>query len=718
MPKLEFKVRGMCCAEEVSALRRELRPFVPSDDALTFDLLQAKLSVVAPSADLQPILEAVARTGMSAEPWAETPDAAPSAQVDARTVLTVASGLFMTAGYLWHSRVESSFFQPLVHGPGADHHHYPVATAALYAAAVVSGAWFVLPRAWASARRLRPDMNLLMVVALIGAFLLGEWFEAATVAFLFATALALESWSVGRARRAIHALVSLAPTRARFIPAGETEPREDGVESVPVGSRVLVRPGEKVPLDGVVVEGETSIDQSPITGEPIPAPKKIDDEVFAGTINVGGAFSFRSTREAGDTTMARVIRLVEEARAHRAPSERWVDAFALRYTPAMMAAALAVALIPPIFTAAPWIDSIYRGLVILVIACPCALVISTPVTIVAAMTSAARAGLLVTGGAHLETAARLRVVAFDKTGTLTHGRPEVREIIPLNDHTQGEVIERAAALETHSIHPLARSIVNQANDRGLSIEPADQFAVLTGMGAEGKIRGRRFWVGSHRYLHEIDAEENGFHQLAVEKEDAGHSLVIVGNDRHICGVFCVSDDVRDRAPAVVAELKRAGIDRVVMVTGDNSRAARAVAVASGVDEFHAEMLPEDKVELVRRLRERWGPVAMIGDGVNDAPAMAAADLGVAMGAIGSDAAIETADVALMNDDLDRLPWLIRHARRALATVKQNIAFALGLKLIFVVLALAGMATLWMAIAADLGASLLVIANGLRLLRPA
>jgi Cd2+/Zn2+-exporting ATPase len=290
----------MCCAEEVAAIRRELRPIVEAGDALAFDLLQAKLTVRSDRADPQAILEAVARAGLSAERWCAAPEAEATApRFDARTALTAASGVLLLAGYLWHSRVESSFFQPLVHGPGADHHHYPIATAALYVAAVVSGAWFVLPRAWASARRLRPDMNLLMVVALIGAFLLGEWFEAATVAFLFATALALESWSVGRARRAIHALVSLAPTRARFIPAGETEPREDGVESVPVGSRVLVRPGEKVPLDGVVVEGETSIDQSPITGEPIPAPKRIDDEVFAGTINVGGAFSFRSTRAHG-----------------------------------------------------------------------------------------------------------------------------------------------------------------------------------------------------------------------------------------------------------------------------------------------------------------------------------------------------------------------------------------------------------------------------------
>ncbi len=674
--------------EEVAVLKREVggRPGVLN---LDFDVVGGRMSAEydPETIDADAIVSAVAATGMRASPWSEVgeTEALSFWEVHGRFVMACASAVLLAAGLVVHAVAHGGFVHALV--GGGDGHVFPVASIALYVAAIVTGAWFVAPKALLSARRLRPDMNLLMTVAIIGAAFIGEWFEAATVAFLFAVALLLEHWSVGRARRAISALMELSPTTARYVCPHDGDIEEKDVADVPEGVTVLVRPGERIPLDGVVTKGESSVNQAPITGESIPVAKAPGDDVFAGTINEDGALEFTSTKAANDTTLARIIHMVQDAQSRRAVAEQWVDRFARYYTPIMMALAAGVAVVPPLVTAGSWTEWLYKGLVV-----------------------------LVKGGICLEEAGRLKAFAIDKTGTLTLGQPEVQEIVPLSGHDVRELLERAAALEASSEHPIARAILRRAEAEGVDVRPVDSFRAIAGKGAEATIDGRMFWIGSHRLMLHERQETEEVTRRALELEDAGHSVVAIGNDDHVCGLISVADGVREEARAAVRALGKLGVGGIVMLTGDNEGTAAAVAAATGVDEFRAELLPEDKVEIVESLVREHGHVAMVGDGVNDAPAMAASTLGIAMGAIGTDAAIETADVALMSDDLSKLAMLVRHSRRTLRVIKQNIGFALGLKLVFIVLALFGVATLWMAIAADMGASLLVIANGLRLLR--
>ena len=584
-----------------------------------------------------------------------------------------------------------------------------------YLAAIVAGWWQVAPKVLKSVRQMRADINLLMTIAVIGAIAIGEYFEAATVSFLYALSLLMESWSVGRARRAIEALLDLKPLSARLVDGGVVT--EVAVDEVRPGIRVRVHPGEKVPLDGTIVSGETSVDQSPITGESIPVAKSVGDEVFAGTINNEGAFEFRVSRGAHDTTLARIIHMVEQAQSRRAPVEQWIQTFARYYTPAMLTGALLVAVVPPLVAGASWSHWLYSALVMLVISCPCALLVSTSVSIMAALTSSARVGVLIKGGVYLEIPAKLKAVALDKTGTLTQGRPEVQQVDPLNNHTPEELLARAASLEQLSDHPLARAVVRRAEAMKIGTLPVRDFRIVQGRGAEAVLDGRPFWIGSHRYTHERADEPEIFHRKAVQYEEAGHSVIAVGNDDHICGLISVADQLRRGAPEAMTALKQGGVEHVVMLTGDNEGTARAVADIAGVDEYCAELLPGDKVAEVERLVNQYGIVAMVGDGVNDAPALAAATVGIAMGAAGTDAAIETADIALMSDDLGRLPWLVRHSRRTLRMIKTNVAFALGIKAVFMILAFLDLATLWMAIFADMGVTLLVVFNSLRLLNP-
>lgn len=721
--KISFKILGLDCAEEVAVLKRELGPLV-GEDKLEFDVLNGRMIVGAADdpALVRQIEESVGSTGMRAIRWEDfvshRAEEESFWQRRGREVMCAVSGACLVAGFLSHWMFSGSIVAALSGAEGLSGGGYPLVSRMLYLAATIAGGWYVFPKAVFSAKRMMPDINLLMAVAVAGALIIGEWFEAGAVTFLFSLALLLESWSVSRARRAIQSLMTLSPEIARVVAPGTGHVREHAAAEVQPGAVVLVRPGERVPLDGRVTKGETAIDQAPITGESMPAAKKPGDEVFAGTINGDGVFEFEVTRPACDTTLARLIHLVEEAQSRRAPSQQWVERFARVYTPAMMILALLVWIVPPLFFGSDWNQWLYQALVLLVIACPCALVISTPVTIIAGLTAATRAGVLVKGGSYLEAPSRIRAIAFDKTGTLSHGRPEVQQVVPMNGHTPRELLERAAALEADSLHPLARSVVARAQSEGVQVAAAENHQAILGRGAQGTIGGKPYWIGSHRFVHDLEMEEGDFHELATQMEDAGHSLVIVGNQEHICGVISVADEVRGSAPVSIGELRKLGVERIVMLTGDNQRAAEAIAKAVGVDEFHAELLPEDKVRVIRELQQKYGAVAMVGDGVNDAPAMAASSLGIAMGAAGSDAAIETADIALMSDDLHKLPWLVRHSRSTLAIIKQNVMFALGVKLLFVLLAIAGLATLWMAIAADMGATLVVVFNGLRLLRAA
>ncbi|MEI6564463.1 MAG: heavy metal translocating P-type ATPase [bacterium] len=715
-----FAIRGMDCTEEVNALKGTVGK-LPGVTNLDFNLINGTMTVLCEGPiDEQAILEGVRQAGLEAEVFDETCPSAVCAIEEGwwgkrgRALMCSSSGVLVMLGFLAHAVLHGDLLHALAGGEGVSRHKFPLLVILLYASAVVAGSWFVAPKAWLALRRLRADMNLLMTMAVIGAMIIGQWFEAGTVAFLFSFSLLLESWSVSRARRAIRALVNLTPPTARYICPHDGDIMEKPVSDVPLGSTVLVRPGERIPLDGVITKGRTSVNQAPITGESIPVSKEEGSEVFAGTINEDGFIEFIATKPVADTTLSRIIRMVEQAQSRRAPIEQWVEKFAHYYTPAMIAAAFLVAVVPPLFGGG-WGNWFYEALVMLVIACPCALVISTPVSIVAALTAATKAGVLIKGGAFLEAVARVRVFALDKTGTLTQGHPEVQEIVPLNGHTHAELLACAAALEIHSEHPLAAAVLRKAQSENVKSLVAHDFRALKGRGAEASIDGHLFWVGSHRLLHEKGVEESEMHDQAQRMEDAGHSVIVVGSDRHVCGLISVADAIRPESVDLIRQLKAAGVRHVVMLTGDNQGTADAVGHAVGVDELRAELLPEDKMLAIQEIERILGPVAMVGDGVNDAPALATATIGIAMGAAGTDAAVETADIALMSDDLSRLPWLVRHAHRSLRIIRQNIMFALGVKAMFIVLALMHLATLWMAIAADMGTSLVVIFNALRLL---
>jgi Cd2+/Zn2+-exporting ATPase len=713
-----YKIAGMDCAEEVAVLEQAVGPLVGGADRLAFDVVNGRMTVTDEARDVpnEAIVEAIARTGMSAAPWEAR--AAPGEADSHRrqqALFTALSGACVLIGLVLHVVLAGGFAGAWKLLGGHAGQPTPWPEIAAYLAAIVLGGRFVVVKAWYAARNLRPDMHLLMAVAVVGAAAIGDWFEAATVSFLFALSLALESWSVGRARRAIAALLDLAPPVARLLRADGTEVTVPVAEVRP-GERFIVAAGERIPLDGRVVAGSSAVNQAPITGESVPVEKERDAEVFAGTINGDGALTIEATKTVEDTTLARIIHMVEDAHARRAPSEQWVQRFARVYTPLVMLLALLIFLLPPLLLGGAWSDWFYRALVLLVIACPCALVISTPVSIVASLASAARAGVLVKGGAFIELPARLRAIAMDKTGTITRGEPEVLRVIPLDGHTESELLARAAALEARSTHPLARAILRRAGQQGVAPEPAADVQMLKGKGLTGTFDGEPFWLGSHRYVVERGQDSPEVARQAEALEADGKTVIVVGNARHVCGLVAVADTIRPEARKVMRQLHAAGVPRVVMLTGDNRVTAEAIAREVGIDEVHAELLPEGKVEEVEKLVARYGTVAMVGDGVNDAPALARASLGIAMGAIGSDAAIETADVALMTDDVSKLPWLVRHAKRTLAIIRQNIMFSLGVKALFVVLTFAGMASLWGAIAADVGASLLVVANALRLLR--
>ncbi len=713
-PKLEFRIHGMDCAEEVAILRREVGPVAGGEDQLAFDLLRGKM-IVSGNAPADTISAAVARAGMRAERWSDVVPEAGSLsfwQRRGRTALTVVSGVFTMAGFVSHATLAGGISAAFgSEGLGLTH-HVPPLTMLLYAVGIVLGSWYIAPKALLAAKRMRPDMNLLMVLAVVGAVFIDEWFEAATVSFLFAVSLTLESWSVGRARRAVEALMAVAPATVRLKRDGRDI--EVPTAEAAVGEFFTVRPGERIGLDGVVIKGSSEVNQAPITGESLPVTKEPGSAVFAGSINGSGVVEIEVTKLAGETTLAQIIRMIGEAQTRRAPSEQWVDKFARVYTPIVFAIAILVGLIPPLF-GGDWSAWGYRALVLLVIGCPCALVISTPVSIVASLAAAAKNGVLIKGGVHVETPARLRVIAFDKTGTITAGEPSVVEVVPMSGHSEAELLERVGAMEVHSDHPLARAIMDYIRERKIETTPADEFRILPGKGAVARFKDKNYWLGSHRFLEERAQETPEVHDRLVALADGGRTVVVVGNDTHVCGFIALSDRLRPDIQTVISTLSAQGVRHIVMLTGDNRGTAERMAKEAGIKEVRADLLPADKVTIVEDLVRSYGQVAMVGDGVNDAPAMSRASLGIAMGAAGSDTAIEAADVALMADDLTKLPWLIAHSRRTLSIIQQNIWLSLGVKALFAALTLLGHASLWSAIAADMGVSLLVIFNALRLL---
>jgi Cd2+/Zn2+-exporting ATPase len=694
----QLQVGGMDCAEE-KALVEKAFSNLPGLVRFEINLVSQRLTVVhdTESLPVAQLIAVLADAGLVARHFGAAQKQPGFWQRYGRILSTALAGLFTSLGLLLHWLAEEGNWEK-----------------GLFALAIISGGWFIARKGWAAARHGVLDMNVLMSVAIIGALFIDAWDEAAMVVFLFALAQVLEGRAMDRARNAVQSLMELAPPIARLLHNGKET--SVAAELVQVGDIFRLRPGEKIPLDGEVVEGQSAVNQAPITGESIPVEKAQGDTVYAGSINGQGSLDVRVTRLASDTTLAHIIHLIEEAQAARAPSQAFVDRFARIYTPAVLVIALLITVIPPLMFGQPLSEWFYRALVLLVIACPCALVISTPVAIVSGLARGARAGVLIKGGMHLENAGRLRALAIDKTGTLTEGAPKVQTVIPLNETSEQELLRIAAGLESCSEHPLALAIREHAQQAGIEAAEVEGFQALSGLGVEGRIEGQTYLLGNHRFI-----EERGICSPEVESwledwERKGQTVVIIGSMEQVLGVIGIADSIRPEAESAMAELKRLGIVEITMLTGDNWGTAQAIAKSLDIDQTRAELLPADKVKAVQELVQRYGHVGMVGDGINDAPAMATATSGIAMGAAGTDAALETADLVLMGDDLSHLPFAIRLSRATLRSIRENIILALGLKGIFLALAIPGYATLWMAVFADMGASLLVIANSLRLLR--
>lgn len=587
-----------------------------------------------------------------------------------------------------------------------------------YATSILVGGYRLFKTGFMNLIRLQFDMKTLMTIAVIGAAIIGEWGEGATVVILFAISEALETYSMDKARQSIRSLMDIAPKEA-LIRRGNKEFMVE-VDDIQIGDIMIVKPGQKIAMDGIVIKGLSSVNQAAITGESVPVAKTLDDEVFAGTLNEEGLLEVRVTKHVDDTTIAKIIHLVEEAQAERAPSQAFVDRFAKYYTPLIMLIALGVAVVPPSLFGGDWDKWIYQGLAALVVGCPCALVISTPVAIVTAIGNAARNGVLIKGGIHLEEMGAIKAIAFDKTGTLTHGVPVVTDYIPQPNTDSDELLTIIAALENGSQHPLASAIMKKAEQDNLPYKAVtiEEFSSITGKGIKGKVHNKLFYVGSPNLFDEIlsNGIPSNLKATISDLQNKGKTVMVAGTDMEILGLLAVADEVRGNSKAVIKKLHSLGIQKTIMLTGDNKGTANAIGEQVGVSDIKADLLPQDKLTLIKELRSKYNRVAMVGDGVNDAPALAASTVGIAMGGAGTDTALETADIALMADDLGKLPFTVKLSRKSLNIIKQNITFSLGIKLVALLLVIPGWLTLWIAIFADMGATLIVTLNALRLLR--
>lgn len=695
---LRLRVEGMDCADEVALIEKKFKGL---EGVVSWrpDLMTQQLTVTFDPAAVsrEAIIKAVAQTGMKASvavaratwqavPWWK----------QAQLVCLAACGALFAAALILEMVLGGDYIPE-----------------SIYAASVAVGAYYPARMGLKALLTGMLNIRLLMVCGAAGAIALGHWEEAAMLVFIYSLGDVLEAYAVGKARGSIRALMELVPKEALLRREGQEVVA--AVESVRLEDIIIVRPGEKVPLDGTVTAGASAVDQSSITGESMPVTKGVGDQVFAGTINQRGAMEVRVTHLAQDTTLARIIHSVEEAQARKSSYQRFGEQFGKYYTPAMFLLALLVTAGPPLLLSQPFSPWFYRGLVLLVVSCSCGLALSVPVAVVAAVANGARRGILYKGGAVLEAASRIRAIAFDKTGTLTIGQPVVTDVLPINSVPAENVLSVAASVESRSEHPLAEAILRHARERNVPPGVVTEFEALPGLGAVASLDGRRYQVGNQRLFQHALSGASEVRRMVEELESAGKTTVLVGAEDHLLGVVAVADQLRREAPAAVAALKMAGIRHIVMLTGDNERTAQAVADRAGVDEFRSGLLPEEKVEAVRRLRERYGSVAMVGDGVNDAPAMAEADVGIAMGAAGTDVAIETADIALMSDDLLRLPYALALSRRAVNNIKQNIFASLAIVAVLVPTALAGWIGLVPGLLLNEVGALIVILNALRLL---
>ncbi|MHB1248973.1 MAG: heavy metal translocating P-type ATPase [Polaromonas sp.] len=692
-----IRIMQMDCPTEEALLRKKLEGMA-GVAGMEFNLMQRVLTVTHEPKAIKSILDAVRSLGF-------TPELANDASV------------------------------PIEPTPEPAKPWWPLALAGVAAIASEAAQWAALPawvspllavlavlasglttykKGWTAIRNGNLNINALMSIAVTGAFLLGQWPEAAVVMVLFTIAELIESKSLDRARNAIKGLMQLAPERATVLQDDGTW-SDVAAKTVVLNARVRIKPGERIALDGKIVSGRSTINQAPITGESLPVEKAGGDAVFAGTINESGSFEYVVTAAAGNSTLARIIHAVEAAQGVRAPMQRFVDQFARVYTPVVLAIALGIAILPPLAFGGDWFAWIYKALVLLVIACPCALVISTPVTIVSGLAAAARHGILIKGGVYLEKGRKLVWLALDKTGTITHGKPAQTDFVLLNGASDAEVRSLAASLASRSDHPVSRALAEAANRDGIALRNVASFEALPGRGTKGLIDGKLYHLGNHRLIHEQGRCHDELEMRLSALEQQGKTVILLAGEQGVQGLFAVADTVKDSSRQAIAELHALGI-KTVMLTGDNAHTARAIAAQVGIDEARGDLLPEDKLKAIESKLGKKGVVGMVGDGINDAPALARSDIGFAMGAAGTGTAIETADVALMDDDLRKLPRFVRMSRDTHTLLVQNIVLALGIKAVFLALTLIGIGTMWMAVFADVGASLLVVGNGLRLLR--
>ncbi|NUT84563.1 heavy metal translocating P-type ATPase [Pseudomonas brassicacearum] len=694
-----FRIEAMDCPTEQTLIQNKLGK-LEGVQQLEFNLINRVLGVTHDLPSDAPIIKAIESLGMQAEPMTPGQEkAAPHSPAPAKPWWPLAlSGVTALGAEVIHFTNAAP--------------NWVVALVALVS--ILSGGLGTYKKGWIALKNRNLNINALMSIAVTGAVLIGQWPEAAMVMFLFTVAELIEAKSLDRARNAISGLMQMAPQQATVQQADGSWQVQD-VKVIALSARVRVRPGERVGLDGDVVAGRSTIDQAPITGESLPVEKTIGDKVFAGTINQAGELEYTVTAAADHSTLARIIHAVEQAQGSRAPTQRFVDQFSRIYTPAVFVLALAVAIIPPLFMGATWFDWIYRALVLLVVACPCALVISTPVTIVSGLAAAARKGILVKGGVYLEGGYKLDYLALDKTGTITHGKPVQTDYVALDPSLETTAPALAASLAARSDHPVSRAIANAAVDKQLTQQVVDNFEALAGRGVRGDIGGQTYHLGNHRLVEDLGLCSPELEEKLFALEKQGKSVVLLLGATGPLALFAVADTVKDSSREAIRQLHDLGI-KTLMLTGDNAHTADAIAAQVGMDQARGDLLPEDKLQAIEALYAQGHRVGMVGDGINDAPALARSQIGFAMAAAGTDTAIETADVALMDDDLRKIPAFIRLSRQTSSILKQNIALALVIKAIFLGFTFAGFATMWMAVFADMGVSLLVVFNGLRLLR--
>lgn len=698
--KSSFKVKGMDCSDEVSAIQR----------AFDFDGIfgvEANIMTETVTISHQDTItqEKLRQTIEMAGVKVVTSEEGSFFEINlTRIILVSASGLIIGIGLVldWFNLASFSI------------------QTALYLLSIVLAGIIIFPKALRALQKKSLDMNVLMTVAVVGAIVIKEFSEAASVVFLFALAELFEAMSVARARRAIKDILSVSSKEATVVEGSKL--RDVPIESLKIGDVVLVRPGENIPIDGTVSEGRSNVNQASLTGESKPVSKNVGDSVWAGTTNESGVLKIKAEKEYKDTKIAKVISLVEEAQTEKAPSQRFVDKFASIYTPSILILAVLVAIVPPLLFQANWEDWFYKALVFLVIGCPCALVIATPVSVVSGLTSLARRGVLVKGGVHLESLGKLQAIALDKTGTITEGTPRVSEVKSFSKLSENEILRITASLESMSTHPLAKAVLHYTSSKNIEYSHPSDYRIVPGKGAEGLIDGHWYFVGNHVMAHEFGICTPEIEAYLDTVESKAMSVIVLGHRPHegcvgeIFAIFAVGDKIRENIPLSIGRFHKAGVKMVAMLSGDNQKTVNAVAKQVGIDYAKGALLPDQKVQEIKRLVSKYHFVGMVGDGVNDAPALAHASVGIAMGVAGSDTAIETADVALMKDDILELPKAILHGKKVLNVIRFNIAFALAIKAVFFVLAIFGLTNLWLAVAADMGASLLVTFNALRLLR--